>query len=232
MFKHFCSGILLTALISLAPAFGETNLVVNGGFENGTNGWADRHCSIEAVSTPTHSGSGSAKVFNRKETWQGIKQSMLGKMTNGNTYKISGWVRLESASSDTVTLSVELADEAGTKYINVNSVTANNSEWAEVSGEFTLEASGTPTTLDIYFEGPAPDVTFFVDDVTVYSVAAPAPAGPNEPNAPKAEPNAPPKKEPNTPPQKTAATVHETGADLVTESAETGTKHEAVLREG
>ena len=209
--KYFCSGLLLAVIVSLAPAYGGANLLENPGFENGTNGWSDRACKIEAVKTPVHSGAGSVKVFGRTETWQGVKQSLLGKVSSGKTYKISGWVRLEGADMDTVTLSIEQADDAGTKYVNINSNTVDNSEWVELSGEFTLNAAGALKTLDVYFEGPAADVNFFVDDVNVYGASA---AGQADPNAPQ---------------PKIKANSHETGQDTIADLAQNNAGREAVL---
>jgi arabinoxylan arabinofuranohydrolase len=192
--KCLCSGLLLTAIVLL----GDVNVLTNPGFEEGITGWAGRSCEIEAVSSPVHSGSGAAKATGRTEAWQGIKQSILGKVANGKTYKISGWVRLENSDSDSVTVSIEQADDNGTKYINVAGGAASNTEWTEISGEFTLDAAGDLKTLDVYFEGPVPEVNFIVDDVSVSGEAPAAPAVPAEPNAPKDEPNAP-KAEPNEP---------------------------------
>jgi glucuronoarabinoxylan endo-1,4-beta-xylanase len=176
--------LFLLVFLPLASAYGDTNILVNPGFENGTTGWSDRNCSITAVSTPVHSGSGSAKVYGRTATWQGIKQSMFGKMENGKTYQISGWVRLENAPSDTVTVSFEQQDDSGTKYHNVATVTATNSDWVQLSGSFKLDITGTLSVLDVYFEGPAPGVNFYVDDANVYGpeLAPPKPV-PIEPNA-------------------------------------------------
>ncbi len=182
--KYLCLGLLLAAVMSLASAYGDTNILVNPGFEDGTKGWEARSCKIEAVTTPVHSGKGSAKVYDRTETWQGIKQSLLGKMSDGSTYTISGWVKLENADFKTVIISIEQTDDNGTNYINVATDTAVKDDWIELSGEFTLNASGTLTTLDVYFEGPEPNVVFFVDDVNVYG---PAPAGKAAPEAPKQE---------------------------------------------
>jgi hypothetical protein len=213
--------MLFLVIVSMTPAYGETNLVVNGGFESGTDGWAGRSCKVEAVTTPVHSGSGAAKAFERTDDWQGIKQSMLGKMSSGQTYKISGWVRLENASSDTITVSIEQADDNGTKYINVTSATAGNSEWVELSGEFKLDATGTLKTLDVYFEGPEADVNFFVDDVSV-TVVSSAPAEKPDANAPKSDPNAPK--------GETEARASESQSGVITQSAKMSAEREAVLR--
>jgi endo-1,4-beta-xylanase len=188
MVKYLCSCLLLSLLVSFAPAFGDTNVLTNPGFENGAEGWSDRSCKIEVVTTPVHSGAKSAKVSGRTETWQGIKQSLLGKVKNGETYKVSAWVRLDNSEADTITISIEQADDNGTKYKNVAKAPVGKTEWVEISGEFTLSASGALQTLDVYFEGPASDVNFFVDDVVVSGPEA-TKVGQADPNAPKTEPN-------------------------------------------
>jgi hypothetical protein len=162
-------GLCLVLIVVLSPAlcFGEKDIITNGGFENGTDGWMSRGCQIEAVKEPVHSGSGSVKVSGRDSTWQGVQQSVLGKMKDGETYQISGWVRLENSDSNEVIVSVEQADDSGTHYTNVGRVTATNSEWVEVSGEFMLYVDGELSTLAVYFEGPEPGVNFYVDDVKV-----------------------------------------------------------------
>jgi glucuronoarabinoxylan endo-1,4-beta-xylanase len=180
--KGLCKSLFFLALLSLASAFGDSNLLRNPGFESGIAGWTDRSCSIEAVTSPVHSGSGSARAYGRNDNWQGIKQSMVGKMVDGETYKVSGWVRLEGLSSDTVIVSVEQQDDDGVNYHNVASVTATDSNWVQLSGEFTLYVDGELSVLDVYFEGPAAGVNFFVDDANVYGPGV----GPAEPSSAEA----------------------------------------------
>ena len=189
MIKYLCSCLLLSLLVSFTSAFGDTNLLKNPGFENGTEDWMDRSSKIEAVTTPVHGGAKSVKVTGRTETWQGIKQSLLGKVTNATTYKISAWVRLENADSDTVTISIEQTDDSGTNYKNVATATGNKTEWVQISGEFKLEANGDLKTLDVYIEGPAAGIDFYVDDFIVSGPDA-TKAEPADPNAAKTDPNA------------------------------------------
>jgi glucuronoarabinoxylan endo-1,4-beta-xylanase len=159
----------LLLLLPFASASGDdVNVLVNPGFENGTDGWADRNCAIAAVSSPVRGGSGGAKAFERTANWQGIKQSLWGKLVEGKPYRISGWIRLDNAPSGTVALSVEQQDDGGTNYHNVASATATNDDWIQLSGEFTLKVTGALSVLDVYFEGPEPGVDFYVDDVSVY----------------------------------------------------------------
>jgi hypothetical protein len=200
MVKYLCSCLFLSLLVSFTPAFGDANVLKNPGFENGTDDWSDRSCKIEAVTTPVHSGAKSVKVSGRTADWQGIKQSLLGKVLNGKTYKISAWVRLENADADTIKISIEQADDKddkGAVYKNVATATASKTEWVELSGEFTFDAGKTLTTLDVYLEGPAQGVNFFVDDVVVSGPEA-TKVQQADPNAAKADPNAA-KTEPNSP---------------------------------
>ncbi len=163
--KYLGLCLILTVVMT---CYGDTNILTNGGFEKGVADWSGRGCQIEAAKEPVHGGSGSVKVYDRAENWQGIKQPVMGKMMDGEAYQISGWVRLENADSNNVIVSVEQSDDGGTHYINVGKVTATNGEWVEVTGQFTLDVDGTLTTLDVYFEGPDAGVNFFVDDVSVY----------------------------------------------------------------
>jgi glucuronoarabinoxylan endo-1,4-beta-xylanase len=177
-----CLSFLL--FLPLASAGGDTNILVNPGFEAETEGWTDRVCTIAAVTSPVHSGSHSAKASGRTATWQGIKQSVWGKMVEGKPYRISGWVRLANAHSATVALSFEQQDDAGTAYHNIASATATDSDWVLLSGDFTLHVTGTVSVLDVYFEGPPPGVDFYVDDASVYGPEfIPPPPIPVKPSA-------------------------------------------------
>ena len=174
-FEVVCRSLFLILCLSLASAYADTNVLVNPGFESGRDGWFDRTCSIEAVTSPVHSGSGSGRAYGREANWQGIKQSVFGKMQDGKTYRISGWVRLENAPSAPVALSVEQQDDGGTQYHNAASATATDTNWVQLSGDFKLKVSGTLSVLDVYFEGPAPGVNFYVDDANVYGPEVSAP---------------------------------------------------------
>jgi glucuronoarabinoxylan endo-1,4-beta-xylanase len=185
--RKLCKSLFIVFFVLSSLALSDSNLLQNPGFEDGTVGWAERSCRIAAVSSPVHSGSGSAKVSGRREAWQGIRQTLLVKMVEGETYQITGWVRLDNAASGTIMASFEQRDEGGTKYPNAGSITATNSEWSKISGTFTLEVEGTLTGLDFYFEGPPAGVNFYVDDVNVYGPAGePVEEEPVKPAEPEA----------------------------------------------
>ena len=121
------------------------NLLVNPGFEEGTVGWNGRGCTF-STSTVSRSGSYSGYATNRNSTWQGIKQSVLGKMIPGETYTISAWMKLENSSSDQIVATIEQRDDRGTNYTRVDTATGYSNLWTRLSGSFTLEVVGTLTT--------------------------------------------------------------------------------------
>lgn len=176
--KPFYTYLLCILILSLGTSYGDTNVLTNPGFESGTTGWAGRSCNITTVTSPVHSGSLSGRAYDRYATWQGIKQDMMGKMVQGETYNISAWVRISGATSATVKVTFEQEDGSGTNYLFVDSVTANNSSWVRLSGSFTLNVTGTLSVLDVYFEGPPRGVDIYVDDAAVYG-PEPSPPGPN-----------------------------------------------------
>jgi glucuronoarabinoxylan endo-1,4-beta-xylanase len=174
-YRGFFLVLLIALILSFTLVYGDNNILVNPGFERGRDGWFDRTCAIEPVTSPVHNGTGSGKALNRLANWQGIKQSVFGKMVEGKTYQVFGWVRLDNAPSDTVAISFEQQDDGGTRYYGVARAAATDSGWTLLAGEFTLEVTGTLSVLDVYFEGPAPGVNFYVDDAKVYGPEVDAP---------------------------------------------------------
>ena len=173
--------LLLLSFLMSARGQAVENLLVNPGFEEGTLGWSDRGGTF-STSTESRSGGYSGYATNRNFYWDGIKQSVLGKMIPGETYTISAWMKLEGSSIDQIIATIEQRDDRGVSYTRVDQTNGYDNQWTHLSGRFTLEAVGILTTLDIYFEGPAPEVNFYLDDVEVLG-GVPEPPEPPKPNA-------------------------------------------------
>ena len=169
--------LLLITCLKATSVQALENLLVNPGFEEGTTGWAGRGCDL-STSTFSRSGSYCGYATNRSFFWEGIKQSVLGKMLPGETYTISAWIKLDNSSSDQIIVTIEQRDDRGTSYTRVDTSNGYDSRWTRLSGRFTLEAVGILTTLDVYFEGPAPEVNFYLDDVEVLGRVAEPPEPP------------------------------------------------------
>lgn len=190
---RYLSAVLFFAACLNLNCLGETNLAVNPGFEDSNStAWSGRGDTFTITSEEKHSGQYSGKASNRTANWQGIRQSFLEKIKQGETYKLSAWVKLEVPNATTIIMSVEQKDDQGTNYSNLARAAISDANWVEITGTYTPNFIGTPTVLDIYFEGPPAGMNFYVDDVTVVpeSAAAEKPAEPNAAPAKPAEPNA------------------------------------------
>lgn len=165
-------GLLCILLATGLPLYGaDINVLTNPGFESGTSEWIARNCSITTVSSPVHSGSNSGRAYDRTATWQGIQQDMRGKMVEGATYTLSGWIRTSSVASSDIHITFQKTDGGNNgdpQYQWAASGTANNSEWTYISGNYTLNIIGTLTQLLVYVEGPDSGIDIYVDNMEVY----------------------------------------------------------------
>jgi len=148
------------------------NLLVNPGFETGdATGWVTNWgWNLTATAVQVHGGSYSGLISGRTASWQGAWQSVQGLMEDGKTYRISGWVRLQNTDSNTVYLSVKKIDLSGTHYYTIDHATAYSDRWINLDGTIVIDINGQPTELYVYFDGPAADVNFYVDDAAVTEV--------------------------------------------------------------
>ena len=168
----------LLLIISLVNPYikAAENLLINPDFELGnTTGWTDWGCNLTATQDQVFSGNYSAFVSNRTQSWQGPVQSLLGVLEDGKTYTISGWVRLENSPVEKFGITISQTDSNGTKFTAINFSNGYDDQWIFLSGTFTLNVTGNLTRLDVYFEGPAPGVNFYVDDVKVLYEEPPQP---------------------------------------------------------
>jgi arabinoxylan arabinofuranohydrolase len=171
-------GLLFAVCLALSPAYGDINLLTNPGFESGTTGWfAFGGCKFKVSTTVYRSGTSSGYAYDRTQPYQGIAQSLLGKMEAGKTYAITGWMKLEGASGSDNTIKATIKKttaDGNSIYTSVSTATGSNDRWTQLSGQYTLTSDGNLTGLDLYFEGPPADVNFYVDDVNVSGPSAPA----------------------------------------------------------
>lgn len=162
----------LVLLMMLAGNLAAQNLFTNPGFESGTTGWTDNSsATFAAVTNQFHSGTRCAYLSNRTASWNGIVQSVAGVLQNTNTYYVSAWVLIESATNQPVKITLQKTDASGLSYTQVASTTvAASNTWAQLSGNFVLNINGTLTNMTLYIEGPASNVSFYADDFVLTNV--------------------------------------------------------------
>lgn len=148
------------------------NLVENASFEEGQNAWLDKFnsSSLRIDNIRRYTGEQSLLVNNRGFFYSGASQDLLGRLSDGDTYKISAAMRLQGDGSDQGRMAIGITDDQGRRYITFDRVGISGNEWNEISGEFTLQAEGRIRELFVHFYGPSEDKNFYLDQVSIVPV--------------------------------------------------------------
>ena len=154
------------------PGYG---IIVNGGFEDGTEPWAVQEAStLEIVTEEAFSGSYSAKISDRTNTASGPKQVLTGQLIQGQKVQVSAKVKYnDGPASKTFNFCIQCGDWRGIDV--VGSVTAQKGQWATITGTYTIPNDADMSYVGCFIETAwtaAPDPTndlfdFYVDDVSV-----------------------------------------------------------------
>jgi glucuronoarabinoxylan endo-1,4-beta-xylanase len=162
--------LIASVLLFWAGIAGAQNIASNPGFETGdTSDWFGFGTSIlTAESAVVHSGNYAALVSGRTATWNGIAQSFDGVMQSGGTYTVSVWLQLQAGSSQSMQATMQQIDGNGTNYLPVANGNITAGSWTQITGQFTLNVTGTLSTLTLYFEMPSSaTVSYYIDDLSV-----------------------------------------------------------------
>ena len=147
-------------------------LIVNGGFEDGTEPWAVQEA---ATLTPVdEDGNTVLLVSDRTNTASGPKQVLTGQLIQGQKVQVSAKVKYnDGPASKTFNFCIQCGDWRGIDV--VGSVTAQKGQWATITGTYTIPNDADMSYVGCFIETAwtaAPDPTndlfdFYVDDVSV-----------------------------------------------------------------
>lgn len=164
-------NFLKQAFIKVIPEVAAEDMlgdVINPGFEDGnTTGWTVWAGDLSPSKAAVHTGDYSGLVTERTEAWQGPVRDLIDVIKDGHTYQFSVWVKLDNADDSYVKLTIQQADGDGTHYTVISEATAYNDRWVQLSGTFTPDITGYLEGLNLYVEGPAAGVQFYVDDLQI-----------------------------------------------------------------
>ncbi|WP_022868961.1 endo-1,4-beta-xylanase [Schaalia vaccimaxillae] len=143
--------------------------VVNTTFEDGTTGpWNARgSASLKVSAQAARTGERGLVVSGRTANWHGVEMPIIGNLIPGQSYRVSGWVRLAPGTPATDVFIT--AGENNENYVRVAQVSANDG-WMELSGTYTVGAGVTSGSL--YFEAASETASFDLDDVRVTGAVA------------------------------------------------------------
>ncbi len=161
--------VVLAAVLTFfaITGFAQSNLISNGGFENGTTGWAVWGATL-ATTTDAHSGSAAAKVSNRKNPWDAINTNLTSVIKSGQAYTLSAWVKMPSPAVNfraTISLNVDgVSTYHGLLWTN-SPVIGSYKQYSET---FTLNWTGNLVSATLYFENESVGGVYsdyIIDDV-------------------------------------------------------------------
>ena len=171
LFDFYVDDVSVTVEVE-EPGYG---IIVNGGFENGSEPWAVQEAStLEIVTEEAFSGSYSAKISDRTNTASGPKQVLTGQLSQGQKVQVSATVKYnDGPASKTFNFCIQCGDWRGIDV--VGSVTAQKGQWATITGTYTIPNDADMSYVGCFIETAwtaAPDPTndlfdFYVDDVSV-----------------------------------------------------------------
>lgn len=183
--------MLATGLGAGSPAQADdTDLVVNGGFEDGLTGWFVNNGNATdsatlSLTADAHSGSAAVLVTNRATTGSGPMQDLSGRVQAGQTYSLTARIKYENPNGPATKQFFATMHYGAANYTNLVSVVATKGQWAQFNGTFTIPAGQNVSTARLFFETPwtstpssDPEVhlmDFKLDGVSVVG-AAPPPA--------------------------------------------------------
>ena len=156
-------------------------LIVNGGFESGTDGWEMRAfngpASMEVTSEDKASGESSLLVYDKTNTTSGPMQDLTGKVQPGQKLHISAKVKY-TTGPDTrkfnVTMQYGTNDYAGTDPA-VGYVDVKKGEWNTIQADYTVPQDADLSRVLVFVEtswtadqDPENDLMdFYLDDVSI-----------------------------------------------------------------
>jgi endo-1,4-beta-xylanase len=167
MHLKFTIAICAVLLLARAGPAQAQNLLNNPGFEQNPILWTPRGPELLTRTNTAHTGSAAILVSQRSADWQGISQSLLGKVRPGVNYFCSAWARVNSTNPQPLTLSIELQSEDGPHSFPVAERAGAGAFWYYLSGTFTLSVTGALQKAVLCLSGPASGVDFLADDLVV-----------------------------------------------------------------
>lgn len=169
------------AAVAAAPTAREsTELIENGGFENGTDGWElrtfNKPANMKVTSDDKASGGSSLFVYDKKDTTSGPMQNLTGKVQQGQKLHISAKVKYETGPDTrafNVTMQYGTNNFAGTS--PAASATLTKGEWGTIEADYTVPSDADLSRVLVFVEttwtsGQDPEndlMNFYLDDVSI-----------------------------------------------------------------
>ena len=143
------------------------NLLTNGGFEAGTEGWGTMSANLVVSTDEVCTGSAAVKV-EKTAIYGYIGQKVS--VTPGATYKATAWTKLGEGNHQNIYLATAHIEDGKNVYTTIKNKSVTPGEWTELTGNITIPEG--VTEIELYIQLFANDNStgaltqdFYVDDV-------------------------------------------------------------------
>lgn len=155
------------------------DIITNGNFETGSWWWyasPGNPVTIAQTTAVAHGGTGSLLTTGRSDNWHGPALNLLAggvtqAITQGSTYFVQAYVRLNGSASDNIGLSISQTCDSVDGFPSIDSATVTNTEWTLLEGTFTVPTCTSLSTFALYAQSStSTTVEFYIDDVSIRQV--------------------------------------------------------------
>jgi len=91
-------GLIAAVLLAGSPSAGASELLANGGFEQGSSGWSLTAGQLEPVTSPVHGGALAGRFTGSGQPTTQYAYQLVG-VQPGQSYEFSGWAALEAGTN-------------------------------------------------------------------------------------------------------------------------------------
>ena len=176
--------VRISSIEPLEDGSNHTELLVNGGMEDGLEPWtAHGAASVSVTQSVYFSGSSSLFVSGRQATGDGPLQFITGKIKVGGVYKFSAKVKY-TEGPDQKRFNISIQHGPSWQGIEImGSAVINKGEWGTIEGTYTVPKDADLSQTFIFIETTwtaTPDpvldlMDFYVDDVSFVEESVPEP---------------------------------------------------------
>ena len=146
----------------IPPPTADRNVLGNGGFELGTNGWVGFGASVALTTASVHSGTSAGLASGRTDTWQG---PAYGVPTGQGSYDVNVYAQQSSGSPLTLALSAKLTCGGVDSFTTIGSANADSGVWTKLAGTLSIPAGCSATLVYVQQFGGTVFPDLYVDDL-------------------------------------------------------------------
>ena len=167
MKKHLAVLFAMCLAASSVPFSASAAELIHSDFEGSLDSWNGRgSASVSLSSAAAQSGSQSAAVTGRTNSWNGISHDLGSSFSAGKTYSFSAMVMHQSSSTTHFKLSLQYNSGMGTSYDSIAEADVSSGKWTKLENtSFTIPSGAS--SMSVYIETDSSTCDFYADDIVI-----------------------------------------------------------------